>query len=53
LTVVKNYAEVLHEFYNCLSFEVEDVRDGMYYYGVWPGLIRPSLDALFYVKDSF
>jgi len=53
LTVVKNYAEVLHEFYNCLSFEVEDIREGMYYYGVWPGLIRPSIDALFYVKDSF
>jgi lipopolysaccharide transport system ATP-binding protein len=53
LTVVKNYAEVLHEFYNCLSFEVEDLREGMYYYGVWPGLIRPSIDALFYVKDSF
>ncbi|HLO82192.1 MAG TPA: ABC transporter ATP-binding protein [Chitinophagaceae bacterium] len=53
LTVVKNYSQVLHEFYNCLSFEVEDVREGMYYYGVWPGLIRPAIDALFYVKDSF
>ncbi len=53
LTVVKNYSQRLHEFYNCLSFEVEDVREGMYYYGVWPGLIRPAIDAEFYVKDIF
>lgn len=53
LTVVKNNSQALHEFYHCLSFEVEDVREGMYYYGVWPGMIRPSIDALFYVKDIF
>lgn len=53
LSIVKNFSQPLHEFYNCLNFSVEDVREGMYYYGVWPGLIRPRIDALLYVKHPF
>jgi lipopolysaccharide transport system ATP-binding protein len=52
LTIVKNFSQPVHEFYNCLGFDVEDAREGMYYYGVWPGLIRPQIDALIYVKEK-
>ena len=44
LTVVKNHSEPIFEFSNCLSFEVQDERTGMNYFGAWPGVIRPFIN---------
>jgi lipopolysaccharide transport system ATP-binding protein len=43
LTVVKNHSEPIFEFSNCVSFEVQDERVGMNYFGAWPGVIRPAI----------
>ncbi len=43
LTVVKNNSYPIYDFNHCASFDVEDVREGMSYFGTWPGLIRPQL----------
>ena len=51
LTVVKNNSYPIYDFAHCASFDVEDVREGMSYFGVWPGLIRPQLEGSFYVKE--
>lgn len=51
LTVVKNHSVPIYEFPEVISFKVEDVREGMYYFGTWPGLIRPQIDSYLYVKD--
>lgn len=51
LTVVKNNSYPIYDFNHCASFDVEDVREGMSYFGVWPGLIRPQLEGSFYVKE--
>jgi len=44
LTVVKNHSEPIFEFSNCLSFEVQDERLGVNYFGAWPGVIRPFIN---------
>ena len=44
LTVVKNHSEPIFEFSNCLSFEVQDERVGVNYFGAWPGVIRPFIN---------
>lgn len=51
LTVVKNNSYPIYDFAHCATFDVEDVREGMSYFGVWPGLIRPHLEGSFYVKE--
>jgi lipopolysaccharide transport system ATP-binding protein len=51
LTVVKNHSEPVFEFSNCLSFDVQDEREGMNYFGAWPGVIRPSIDNNLCVKQ--
>jgi len=51
LTVVKNYSTPIHEFFNCIDFTVEDVRDNINYFGKWPGIIRPQIDSLLYVSE--
>jgi len=51
LTVVKNNAQPLYEFSQCISFDVEDVREGIYYFGTWPGIIRPQIESRFYKKE--
>jgi lipopolysaccharide transport system ATP-binding protein len=53
LTVIKNQNSVIYEFSDCISFEVEDFRDGIHYYGEWPGIIRPQVDNQLYVKEVF
>jgi len=53
LTVVKNNSSPVFEFSNCISFEVEDIREEMYYFGAWPGIIRPKIESLFYKKEEF
>jgi lipopolysaccharide transport system ATP-binding protein len=45
LTVVKNNSYPIYDFNHCASFDVEDVREGMSYFGVWPGLTRPQLQT--------
>jgi lipopolysaccharide transport system ATP-binding protein len=52
LLVIKNHNTNVHEFIDCISFEVEDVREGMYYYGEWPGIIRPKIDSYIYMKET-
>lgn len=52
LTIIKNHNTQIHEFTDCASFEVEDVREGIYYYGEWPGIIRPQIDSYLYVKQT-
>ena len=52
LTVVKNHSTPICEFPNCTSIEVEDVRDGIYYFDTWQGIIRPNLENFLYIKDN-
>jgi lipopolysaccharide transport system ATP-binding protein len=51
LTVVKNNSYPIFDFDHCASFDVEDERKDMSYFGAWPGLIRPHIDGSFYVKN--
>jgi lipopolysaccharide transport system ATP-binding protein len=51
LTVVKNHSEPVFEFSNCLSFEVQDERQGMNYFGAWPGVIRPVINNNLRIKE--
>lgn len=51
LTFVKNHSEPIFEFSNCLSFEVQDERQGMNYFGAWPGVIRPTINNNLRVKE--
>ena len=51
LSVVKNNSFPIYEFNNCLSFDVEDVRENMHYFGAWPGIIRPQIEGSFSVKQ--
>lgn len=53
LTIVKDNAVHLYSFNNCISFQVEDDRKGLHYYGVWPGIIRPALETALYKKENF
>jgi lipopolysaccharide transport system ATP-binding protein len=52
LTFIKNNNFMIHEFTDCVSFEVEDIREGIYYYGEWPGIIRPQIESYIYVKET-
>lgn len=51
LTVVKNHSEPLFEFSNCLSFEVQDERPDMNYFGAWPGVTRPDINNDLSIKQ--
>ena len=51
LSVVKNNTSPIFEFTNCVTFDVEDIRQNMHYFGPWPGIIRPRIDGSFYVKQ--
>ncbi len=51
LTVVKNHSTPICEFSNCTSIEVEDVREGMYYFDTWQGIIRPDIENVLYLKE--
>ncbi|MEO6327689.1 MAG: ABC transporter ATP-binding protein [Ginsengibacter sp.] len=51
LSVVKNNTSPIYEFTNCLTFDVEDIRENMHYFGTWPGIIRPQIDGTFYIKQ--
>ena len=51
MTVVKNHSEVIFEFQNCISFDVQDERQGLNYFGAWPGIIRPQIDNNLRIKQ--
>jgi lipopolysaccharide transport system ATP-binding protein len=51
LTVVKNHSEPIFEFSNCLTFEVQDERQNMNYFGAWPGVIRPVINNDLTIKE--
>lgn len=51
LTVVKNHSEPIFEFPSCISFEVQDERQGLNYFGAWPGVIRPTIDNNLRIKQ--
>lgn len=50
-TIVKNHSEPILELPNCLSFEVQDERPGVNYFGTWSGVIRPEIDNNLYIKE--
>lgn len=42
--VVKDTSTVLFQLPDALAFEVEDHREGVTWYGKWPGYVRPQLN---------
>lgn len=52
LAIIRDGNTNVGEFQNCLGFEVEDVREGMHYFGVWPGITRPMIDSALYMKTG-
>jgi lipopolysaccharide transport system ATP-binding protein len=52
LTVIKNSSAILHNFSKCNRFEVEDVRENMYYFGEWPGVIRPQIESNLWFQET-
>ncbi|AEI48002.1 ABC transporter ATP-binding protein [Runella slithyformis] len=44
IMVVKDTSTVLFQLPDALSFEVEDHREGVTWYGKWPGYVRPQLN---------
>jgi lipopolysaccharide transport system ATP-binding protein len=50
LTIVKDHSEHLYVFHNCATIEVEDDREGMHYFGNWPGVTRPRIESTLQMK---
>jgi lipopolysaccharide transport system ATP-binding protein len=44
MMIVKDTSTVLYSMGEALSFDVEDYREGVTWYGKWPGYIRPQLN---------
>lgn len=44
MMIVKDTSTVLFNMEEALSFDVEDYREGVTWYGKWPGFIRPQLN---------
>lgn len=44
IMVVKDTSTVLYQLSDAVSFEVEDHRQGVSWYGKWPGYVRPQLN---------
>lgn len=42
--IVKDTSTVLYNLEEALSFDIEDFRENVTWYGKWPGYIRPQLD---------
>lgn len=42
--VVKDTSTVLYQLSDAVSFEVEDHREGVTWYGKWPGYVRPQFN---------
>ncbi|MEJ7912605.1 MAG: hypothetical protein WKF70_05575, partial [Chitinophagaceae bacterium] len=52
LIVLKNNSAPICEFLQCVSFDVQDVREDMYYFGTWPGIVRPQIESVLYYKAT-
>lgn len=52
LTFVKNGAQHICTLQHCIAFDVEDNREGMTYFGTWPGIIRPPINSVLYHKEG-
>ncbi len=50
LTVIKDGASMIYEFADCTSFDVEDIRENMHYFGKWEGIIRPEINSVLFIK---
>lgn len=44
IMVVKDTSEVIYNMEDALSFDIEDYRENVTWYGKWPGYIRPQLN---------
>jgi lipopolysaccharide transport system ATP-binding protein len=44
IMVVKDTSEVIYNMEDALSFDIEDYRENVSWYGKWPGYIRPQLN---------
>ncbi|GAB3182060.1 ABC transporter ATP-binding protein [Telluribacter humicola] len=44
MMIVKDTSTVVYNMEEALSFDVEDYREGVTWYGKWPGFIRPQLN---------
>jgi lipopolysaccharide transport system ATP-binding protein len=42
LIIVKNTSTEVFYFEQCLAFDLQDYRDGIYGYGKWMGIVRPN-----------
>ncbi len=50
LVILKDSYHTLYEFADCATFEVQDLRKGMHFFGSWPGVVRPKVEMDFYAK---
>ena len=44
IMVVKDTSSVIYNMEEALTFDIEDYREGVTWYGKWPGYIRPQLN---------
>ncbi|HEV7347260.1 ABC transporter ATP-binding protein [Telluribacter sp.] len=44
MMIVKDTSTVLYNMEEAISFDIEDFREGVTWYGKWPGYIRPQLN---------
>ncbi|WP_018478900.1 ABC transporter ATP-binding protein [Pontibacter roseus] len=51
LNVAKDAAIKLYDLEECLSFDVEDYRGGIQYFGKWCGIVRPKFPFLLGQKE--
>jgi lipopolysaccharide transport system ATP-binding protein len=51
LTVAKDASVPLYKLEECLSFDVEDYRGGILYFGKWCGIVRPQFPFLLEQKE--
>lgn len=44
MMIVKDTSSVVYNMEEAISFEIQDYRENVSWYGKWPGYIRPQLD---------
>jgi lipopolysaccharide transport system ATP-binding protein len=52
MMIVKDTATPLFQLEEALTFEVEDYRDGVAWYGKWPGYVRPQFPFMLSPMNS-
>jgi len=53
ITIVKDKAVGIYNFEECLSFEIEDYRPDLNWYGKWKGVVRPNFPFVLTPSKSF